>query len=145
MPSVAPHWLLRPGLTVSLAGYEPAGAHLVVRTPPGWADAGQRMSLALWDRDGPRGHHPHPRPDRRFRLDLHRHLWEARRAGELAGRAAPSWGRGYAVARWPAEAEILLRSEGRGGGTVVVRLEGRRRLRLHMVRRDGAVSTVDQP
>jgi hypothetical protein len=58
MPRVAPDGLLRPGLTVSLAVYEPAGAHLVVRTPPGWADAGQRMSLALWDRDGPRGHSP---------------------------------------------------------------------------------------
>lgn len=142
MPRVAPDGLLRPGLTVSLAAYEPAGVHLVVRTPPGWAGAGQRMSLALWDPDGPRGHHPRPRPDRRYRLDLHRHLWDARRAGDLPARAAPSWARGYAVARWPAEAEILLRSEGRREGTVVVRLEGRRRLHLHAIL-DGA-STVDQ-
>ncbi len=92
MPRIAPDGLLRPGLTVSLARYRPAGpdrsgtVHLVARTPPAWADAGQRISLALWDADEPgragRGH-PHPRPDRRFRLDLHRHLWDARRVGEL--------------------------------------------------------------
>ena len=53
MPRIAPDGLLRPGLTVSLARYDLAGrsasAHLVVRTPPGWADAGQRMSLGLWE------------------------------------------------------------------------------------------------
>jgi hypothetical protein len=133
MPRVRPDGLLRPGLTVSLARYEPAGAgevHLVARTPPGWADAGQRMSLALWHRAVPRGHHPHPRPDPRFRLDLHRHLWDARRAGELRGRSGASWRRGYAVERWPAEAAILLRSTGRSAGAVAVRLEGRRRLTL---------------
>ncbi|GHF74579.1 hypothetical protein [Streptomyces griseosporeus] len=107
MPRIAPDGLLRPGLTVTLARYEPDGGgppvHLVVRTPPAWADAGQRMSLAVWDGGragsgasaGERGH-PHPHPSRRFRLDLHRHLWDARRAGELGVRAggAPSDGPG---------------------------------------------------
>src|SRR4051794_36084572 len=52
-PRVAPDGLLRPGLTVSLARYSNA-LHLVARTPPGWAAAGQRMSLALWDPSRPR-------------------------------------------------------------------------------------------
>ncbi|MHA6760016.1 hypothetical protein [Streptacidiphilus sp. PAMC 29251] len=103
MPRIAPDGLLRPGLTITLARYDTAerdgagqrdGAghdgtgpvHLVVRTPPAWADAGQRISLALWD--GSLGapdarRHPHPHPHPRFRLDLHRHLWDARRADEL--------------------------------------------------------------
>ncbi|MEW2188944.1 hypothetical protein [Streptomyces microflavus] len=161
MPRTAPHGLLRPGLTVSLARYDtpgrarPGPLHLVVRTPPGWADAGQRMSLALWDgshaEPGAR-RHPHPRPSRRFRLDLHRHLWDARRTDELrsrSGAARPaaddSPGIGpevlgalppgplYAVDRWAAEAAILLRAEGQragAGGLVSVRLGGRRRLLL---------------
>ncbi|WP_062641933.1 hypothetical protein [Streptomyces maremycinicus] len=93
LPRIAPDGLLRPGVTVSLARYDIPGredtrwpVHLVVRTPPAWADAGQRVSLALWDADGPVAadrRHPHPRPDRRFRLDLHRHLWDARRTDEL--------------------------------------------------------------
>ncbi|MFJ3789538.1 hypothetical protein [Kitasatospora sp. NPDC090091] len=101
LPRIAPDGLLRPGLTVSLARYgtpEPGGPgplHLVVRTPPAWADGGQRISLGLWDGSrtgaGSRGadaaHHPHLRPDRRFRLDLHRHLWDARRADELRVRS----------------------------------------------------------
>ncbi|MFE9680510.1 hypothetical protein [Streptomyces sp. NPDC006285] len=95
MPRIAPDGRLRPGLTLSLARYgtgqgSSAGPplHLVVRTPPAWADAGQHLSLALWEgpRDAVRGHHPHPHPDRRFRLDLHRHLWDADRSGELASR-----------------------------------------------------------
>ncbi|MEU0383735.1 hypothetical protein [Streptomyces chartreusis] len=95
MPRIAPDGLLRPGLTVTLARYDAAGRdgvsplHLVVRTPPAWADAGQRISLALWDASRTEGadrRHPHPRPSRRFRLDLHRHLWDARRAGELGVR-----------------------------------------------------------
>jgi hypothetical protein len=91
MPRSAPDGRLRPGLTLSLARYPCYGgapAHLVVRTPPAWADAGQRMSLALWEESGTGNpeHHPHPHPDRRFRLDLHRHLWDAERSGELAGR-----------------------------------------------------------
>ncbi|NBM20701.1 hypothetical protein GUY61_35300, partial [Streptomyces sp. GC420] len=67
MPRIAPDGLLRPGLTISLARYEAAGrdgsspVHLVVRTPPAWADAGQRISLALWDGSDPRaGACPHP-------------------------------------------------------------------------------------
>ncbi|NEA84596.1 hypothetical protein G3I53_00580, partial [Streptomyces sp. SID14436] len=96
MPRTAPDGLLRPGLTVPLARYDPAAGdgtapvYLVVRTPPARADGGQRFSLTLWDgerlRDGAR-RHPHPRPSRRFRLDLHRHLWDAGRSGELRTRA----------------------------------------------------------
>lgn len=151
MPRVAPDGLLRPGLTFTLARYDiPAGEgalHLVVRTPPAWADAGQRVSLALWDgsarsRGGTRDH-PHPRPDRRFRLDLHRHLWDARRAGELRTRAgagadplglAPP-GLRCAVDRWAAEGGILLGAEGRASGTgaFTVRLGAGRRLVLALV------------
>ncbi len=89
-PRIAPDGLLRPGLTVSLARY--GDVQLVARTPPAWAACGQRISLALWSpsqRDA--GLHPHPRPDRRYRLDLHRHLWDVRRAGELGERSG----------RWP--------------------------------------------
>ncbi|MFI7536840.1 hypothetical protein [Streptosporangium sp. NPDC049376] len=140
MPRIVPDGLLRPGLTVSLARYHPASygggatVHLVARTPPAWAGAGQRISLALWDGSGA-GRHPHPRPNRRFRLDLHRHLWDARRAGELRVRAGagdpPSQDPGVplepgcAVDRWAAEAWTLLQEE--KGDAVAVRL-GRRRL-----------------
>ncbi|WP_447007215.1 hypothetical protein ACRAKI_12395 [Saccharothrix isguenensis] len=53
-PRIRPDGLLRPGLTVSLARYPPPAdggdaIHLVARTPPAWADAGQRISLALWE------------------------------------------------------------------------------------------------
>lgn len=155
LPRIAPHGLLRPGLTIELARYDPperdgpAPLHLVVRTPPAWADAGQRISLALWDgshTEPTARRHPHPRPNRRFRLDLHRHLWDARRADELrirsglddlsSARGAEAvdpdlWGavppdRRCAVDRWAAEAAILLRAEGQGpGGAVSVRLGGR--------------------
>lgn len=123
-PRIAPDGLLRPGLTVSLARYL-TGAHLVARTPPAWAGAGQRFSLALWDPAGPsaRGH-PHPRPDRRFRLDLHRHLWDARRTSELRVRSENA-------DRWAAEAALLLRAEGRADGAVAVRLGSRRWLVLN--------------
>ncbi|ARX85110.1 hypothetical protein SMD44_04568 [Streptomyces alboflavus] len=191
LPRIAPDGLLRPGLTIPLARYDtgespydtgarggagaPHPVHLVVRTPPAWADAGQRVSLALWDgsRAGPGvlGHqdppsplspyprarpypHPHPYPSRRFRLDLHRHLWDARRAGELRVRSgadrtpadsllradpeplptAPD-GLGCAVDRWAAEAEFLLRAEGRADGVFAVRLGGGRRVVLRL---DGA-------
>ncbi|WP_052397347.1 hypothetical protein [Streptomyces sp. NRRL F-5123] len=102
MPRVAPDGLLRPGVTLALARYATAeGAlHLVARTPPARAAARQRVQLALWDgtRDltrtaaqaaasGGSRAHPHPRPDRRFRLDLHRHLWDAERAHELRERS----------------------------------------------------------
>ncbi|KPH97991.1 hypothetical protein OK074_0749 [Actinobacteria bacterium OK074] len=165
MPRIAPDGLLRPGLTLTLARYDGAGrdgrspVHLVARTPPAWADAGQRISLALWDgsRSGAdTGGHPHPRPSRRFRLDLHRHLWDAGRSGELRMRAGAdrptvddragtepepplpeavgmlAHGLPCAVDRWAAEAGILLRAEGRAGRAFVVRLGGRRRLVLEL-------------
>ncbi|MFS0696137.1 hypothetical protein [Streptomyces nitrosporeus] len=165
MPRIAPRGLLRPGLTIALARYAPGGrdgppVRLVVRTPPARADAGQRISLALWDgtRDEPAARlHPHPHPNPRFRLDLHRHLWDARRTGELRERsgaglpptgpddehlpgaarsAAPGQGsavpgRGFAVNRWAAEASVLLRAEGRRSGPFTVRA-GARRLFLEL-------------
>ncbi|GGJ08407.1 hypothetical protein [Streptomyces brasiliensis] len=151
MPRIAPDGLLRPGLTITLARYDTAERplHLVARTPPAWADAGQRISLALWDgSDAHAGRYPHPRPNRRFRLDLHRHLWDARRAGELRIRSGAS-GDGFsmtdpellaavppgyrcAVDRWAAEAALLLRAEERRAGTVLVRLGGRQRLFLDL-------------
>ncbi|MER7001967.1 hypothetical protein ABT297_02830 [Dactylosporangium sp. NPDC000555] len=144
MPRIAPDGLLRPGLTVALARYGPSGTgglHLVARMPPAWAGAGQRISLALWDGGGA-GEHPHPRPDRHFRFDLHRHLWDARRAGELPER---SGGPG----RWAAEAAILRRADGRvDDEAVVVRLGGRHRLllersgRTRPARRGGAAPPV---
>ncbi len=145
LPRIAPDGLLRPGLTVSLARYGPperrkrcgqAGSvHLVARTAPSWADAGQRIVLTLWDGTDST-HHPHPYPDRRYRLDLHRHLWDARRSGDLRircgtggvsdghvlARAVPE---GCAVDRWAAEADILLRGDGLGDGPVRVRCGGR--------------------
>lgn len=136
MPRIAPDGRLRPGLTLSLAHY-PGPLRLVVRTPPAWAHAGQRMSLSLWDESGSGadpGHHPHPHPDRRFRLDLHRHLWDAGRSGELAGRhespLAPD--SCWATASWAAEAELLLRSEGRTRGAFTVRLGPRSRAVLEL-------------
>lgn len=157
MPRIAPDGLLRPGLTVSLARYGPAEhndakqVHLVARTAPAWADAGQRISLALWcgSRDEGDSPHPHARPDRRFRLDLHRHLWDVRSADELRVRAGalelaagtatairldPQWDAlrecGYGVHRWAAEAALLLHAVGQTSGTVAVRLGPRRRLLL---------------
>lgn len=90
MPRIAPDGLLRPGVTLTLARYDTLGdpVHLVARTAPAWADAGQRISLALWSRSTTdAAAHPHPRPNRRFRLDLHRHLWDAGRVGELRARS----------------------------------------------------------
>lgn len=187
LPRIAPDGLLRPGLTVALARYgsparseaagrdgsagqvEAAGpdeavgpdeaspVYLVARTAPAWADAGQRISLALWDGSLPTAgdrRHPHPRPDRRFRFDLHRHLWDARRTDELRDRsgaegppadsdpellAAMAHVRHCAVDRWPAEAAILLRAEGRSagsadtGGAFTVRLGSGPRLVLDLV------------
>ncbi|MEV5440847.1 hypothetical protein AB0K80_33310 [Streptomyces sp. NPDC052682] len=159
MPRIAPDGRLRPGLTVCLARYRTSGAvplELVVRTPPASADAGQRMSLALWEGSagGAAGHHPHPRPDRRFRLDLHRHLWDAERSGELARRCgagrAPAVapyvppraaggveaGADWALGTWAAEAELLLRAEGRPRGAFTVRLDARSRAVLELVAPD---------
>lgn len=162
MPRIAPDGLLRPGLTIALARYDAAGRdgegplHLVARTPPAWADAGQRISLALWEgshgeADACRRAHPHRRPNRRFRLDLHRHLWDARRADELRVRGGADGpavhGRpaidpdplglvppehGCAVDRWAAEALILLHAEGRSSGSVAVRIGARHRLVLNL-------------
>ena len=134
LPRIAPDGLLRPGLTITLARYAGGDLHLVVRTPPAWADAGQRCSLALWHRCA--GGDGGGRPDRRFRLDLHRHLWDARRAGDLRLRSGvedTAELAGCAVDRWAAEAAILLRSPGEAGEAVAVRLGGRRRLILEPV------------
>ncbi|MFJ9243270.1 hypothetical protein [Streptomyces sp. NPDC101776] len=151
LPRIAPDGLLRPGLTIALARYgdDATGPpYLVVRTPPAWADGGQRISLALWDgtrRDADARRHPHPRPSRWFRLDLHRHLWDAGRSGELRVRSGADRppvdrtaelpdtvpeGRSRAVDRWAAEAAILLRAEGRSAGPVIVRFGSRHRLAL---------------
>ncbi|QKV80381.1 hypothetical protein [Amycolatopsis sp. Hca4] len=157
-PRIGPNGLLRPGLTVSLARYGPAATgggaiHLVVRTPPAWAGGGQRISLALWAPSEPgAGLHPHPRPDRRYRLDLHRHLWDVRRAGELLKRSGrwPSHGNAAhagipvgvdacAVDRWAAEAALLLSAEASPGNVVAVRLTRRHRVLLNLGPPDEAV------
>lgn len=141
LPRVMPDGLLRPDVTSSLARYAlPDGGtgHLVVRTPPAWASGPQRIRLAWWDAQA----RPAPRPDRRFRFDLHRHLWDARRSAELPERAgfvpdaaAPARsGLGsavavpsdWAVARWAAEAALLMQAEGTPKGGVMVRLGSRR-------------------
>ncbi|TCN41414.1 hypothetical protein EV641_13115 [Rhodococcus sp. SMB37] len=149
LPRVAPDGLLRPGLTIALARYGPVGSrkrcggtdsvHLVVRTAPAWADAGQRIVLALWD-GSDSANHPHPRPNRRFRLDLHRYLWDARRSGDLRMRSgtgqvpgltvldpalAAMIPEGFAVDRWAAEFGILLRADRHPDGPVRVRCGGR--------------------
>jgi hypothetical protein len=152
LPRTLPDGLLRPGLTVTLARY-PAGSavgvHLVARTPPAWAGDRQRFSLALWDSGRPVGDgHPHPRPDRRFRLDLHRHLWDARSAGELAVRAGagdsggpPGLPPGCAADRWPAEAAILLVADRAPADPgVEIRLGERNRLMLRPTA-DGALAS----
>ncbi|MGP3690397.1 hypothetical protein ACTVZO_37845 [Streptomyces sp. IBSNAI002] len=157
IPRIAPDGRLRPGLTLSLARYGdlgPSAPQLVVRTPPAWADAGQRMSLALWEdsRDGAPEHHPHPHPDRRFRLDLHRHLWDATRSAELAQRCGadtphrpagrdPAWPPDH----WAHEAELLLRAEGRPRGALAVRLGARNHSVLELVAPDDSHAPVLRP
>ncbi|MEU8825044.1 hypothetical protein [Streptomyces sp. NPDC048636] len=168
MPRIAPDGRLRPGLTISLARYRSSGAtppRLVVRTPPAWADAGQRMSLTLWEGPGNHAseHHPHPHPDRRFRLDLHRHLWDSGRSGELASRcgaggtpsmappdlplsglsAAPD--SPWAVASWATEAESLLRAEGRPRGAFTVRLGTRSHAAFELVAPDDSHAPTFRP
>ncbi|MEO3816542.1 hypothetical protein [Plantactinospora sp. B24E8] len=167
LPRVTPDGLVRPGLTLPLARYQRDGGgtvHLVARTPPGWADGGQRFSLALWDEAAPGNHaaaHPHRRPNPRFRLDLHRHLWDARRSAELRTRAgldvpagestldpelAGLRELGYAVDRWADEAALLLRAENRvDAGAVAVRLGGRRRLLLELTGGPDGVRLVSGP
>ncbi|MGA5037623.1 hypothetical protein ACPCA8_11250 [Streptomyces capoamus] len=174
MPRSAPDGRLRPGLTLCLARYggpDAPSLQLVVRTPPAWADAGQRMSLALWEGTaaGAPRHHPHPHPDRRFRLDLHRHLWDAGRSGELArrsgadttppGRAradagtpppdladrAAGSGASWAVDRWAAEAELLFRAEGLPRGPFTVRLGARSRAVLELVAPDDSHAPALRP
>lgn len=182
MPRIAPDGLLRPGLTLALARYEPAGpgggppVHLVARTPPAWADAGQRIGLALWDgsRSEPGAlRHPHPHPHPRYRLDLHRHLWDARRSGDLrfrSGADRPAGGdRPFldpdvdpcldpdlaqvlppgvrcAVDRWAAEVAIVLGAQGRSTGTVTVRLGAGHRLDLDLIAdADGAGDGARSP
>ncbi|SER27372.1 hypothetical protein [Lentzea albida] len=129
-PRVGPDGLLRPGLTVSLARYADDEVHLVARTPPAWAAAGQRISLAVWAPSGVlagAGGHPHPRPDRRFRLDLHRHLWDARRTAELTERGGSGGDPGgRALDRWGEEAALLVRADGVEGSSVAVRLGSRK-------------------
>ncbi|MFE6709521.1 hypothetical protein [Streptomyces sp. NPDC057695] len=173
MPRIAPDGVLRPGLTVPLARYgahgeddsgtgppgtAPPPLYLVVRTAPAWADAGQRMSLALWDgarsADGER-RHPHPYPSRRYRLDLHRHLWDVTRSDELRFRSGadtmppePPPGEETAeraVDRWAAEAGILLGSEGLSSGRVRVRLGARRQLVLDLPADGGPASVLPAP
>ncbi|SEO44184.1 hypothetical protein SAMN05216267_1026104 [Actinacidiphila rubida] len=175
LPRIAPDGRLRPGLTLSLArygGHAGTSPQLVVRTPPAWADTGQRLSLALWDEaaasaDAAAHHHPHPHPDRRFRLDLHRHLWDATRIGELAlrtggltspapdGPACAAEGcdgahdltgdAGWAPERWAAEAEVLLAAEGRPRGAFAVRLGPRHRAAFDLVAPDGSHAPTARP
>ncbi|MER6348054.1 hypothetical protein ACWC10_19505 [Streptomyces sp. NPDC001595] len=163
MPRIAPDGRLRPGLTLSLARYRsrgPTALQLVVRTPPAWADAGQRISLALWEESGHStpGHHPHPHPDRRFRLDLHRHLWDAGHSGELARRCGAGGVPGtappdrpavpddsWAWESWAAEAELLLRAEGRPRGAFTVRLGARSHAVLELVAPDDSHAPTCRP
>ncbi|MEV0090655.1 hypothetical protein [Streptomyces sp. NPDC050738] len=152
MPRIAPDGRLRPGLTISLCRYGSWGdvpVQLVVRTPPAWADAGQRMSLTLWDESGSDApeHHPHPHPDRRFRLDLHRHLWDPGLSGELGrrcGASAPS-DSPWASARWADEAELLLAAEGRPRGAFAVRLDARTRAVLELTAPDDSHAPTFRP
>ena len=129
MPRVASDGRLRPRLTLTLARY--GDTRLVVRTAPSRFDAPQRMSLSLWNGDG---QHPHPR----FRLDLHRHRWDATRSGEL-------WKRCGAREAWPAEAELLLRDEGRRRGAFTVRLGVREYAVLELVAPDDSHAPTLRP
>ncbi|MEV7213258.1 hypothetical protein AB0O31_09225 [Kitasatospora cineracea] len=135
LPRTAPDGLLRPGLTLALARYprdgDAAPLHLVARTAPGHAAAAQRIALALWDADARPPGRARSRPDPRFRLDLHRHLWDARHAPELADRIADLTDSQFAEAAWEFEAGLLRAADGLPAGTpVAVRLAHRRYLLL---------------
>ncbi|QKW23216.1 hypothetical protein HUT16_32740 [Kitasatospora sp. NA04385] len=135
LPRIAPDGVLRPGLTLTLARYPRDGGgaplHLVARTAPGRAAAGQRVTLALWDADARPDGHPGPRPDPRFRLDLHRHLWDARRSPELAARTAGLTDSHVADANWEFEARLVRAADGLpDGAPISVRLAHRRHLLL---------------
>uniref|UniRef100_A0AAU3GPC6 Uncharacterized protein n=1 Tax=Streptomyces sp. NBC_01401 TaxID=2903854 RepID=A0AAU3GPC6_9ACTN len=168
MPRTAPDGFLRPGTSVTLVRYDEPGrtrpVRLVARTAPAWAEGGQRISLALWDGHGREAWSPGYRtPDRRFRLDLHRHLWDASRSRELrvragadgsggpSGPSVPHWAPSlpdagpYALDRWAAEAALLLGARGHAeGGRVAVRLGARRRLALHVRASPGASVDADR-
>ncbi len=130
--ATGPHAQPRP-----LRSPRPSAVHLVVRTPPARADAGQRMSLALWDgsRRGPAGTTRTRTPTGVSGSTCNRHLWDAVRSADLA-RRCPTAGPGHgadhgpghgaatglglrehpggswAVECWAAEAEHLLRADG---------------------------------
>ncbi|MFD8595113.1 hypothetical protein ACFV1L_08950 [Kitasatospora sp. NPDC059646] len=127
LPRTAPDGLLRPNLSAALARYPrdgPAAFQLVARTAPPRAAAGQRVSLALWPDAG-------PRPQPRFRLDLHRHLWDVRRAPELASRTAALTDPRSAEPVWEFEAGLLRTADGLPpDAPVAVRLAARRFLVL---------------
>ncbi|MFJ5230827.1 hypothetical protein ACIQBJ_13150 [Kitasatospora sp. NPDC088391] len=142
LPRTAPDGLLRTGLTLTLARYPRDGPvqdaraaplHLVARTAPARASAGQRVELALWD-----GADGTPHPDPRFRFDLHPHLWDARRTPELTVRAphSPSvddelTDHHFADTIWTFEAELLRAADGLPpDAPVAVRLGTRRHLLL---------------
>ncbi|MEV7124288.1 hypothetical protein [Kitasatospora griseola] len=140
LPRTAPDGLLRPGLSATLARYPrdgPAAFHLVARTAPHRAAAvDQRVGLALWHTSAPgAGLRPQPR----FRLDLHRHLWDARRAPELADRTAELTDPRFADEIWPFEAALLRTADGLAPDVpVAVRSAARRFLLL-----DPATGSVD--
>ncbi|MEU0096072.1 hypothetical protein [Kribbella sp. NPDC006257] len=169
MPRIFPDGLLRPGLTVSLIRYRTGTTplELVVRTPPTWASAGQRMSLTLWEGSGTPSIHPHPHPSRRFRLDLYPHLWDSTRYAELATRCAladaPQLNQpgqpgqlnqpgrsivddgSWAFGRWAVEAELLFEAEGLPQGPFTVRLGRRRYAVLELVAPDGSHAPTYRP
>ncbi|MFF0394092.1 hypothetical protein ACFYS8_36110 [Kitasatospora sp. NPDC004615] len=136
LPRTAPDGLLRPGLRATLARYPrdgPAAFHLVAHTAPRHAASDQRIGLSLWHADAPAG-----RPQPRFRLDLHRHLWDARRAPELTDRTSDLMDSQFADAGWEFEARLLRTADGLPPDTpVAVRLSARRFLLLDPT--DGAV------
>ncbi|MFD8478657.1 hypothetical protein [Kitasatospora sp. NPDC059673] len=131
LPRTAPDGLLRPGLRATLARYPrdgPTAFHLVARTAPRHASRDQRVALTLWHPATPAAG---PRPQPRFRLDLHRHLWDARRAPELADRTADLTDGQVTNGAWEFEAALLRAADGLPPDTpVAARLAARRFLLL---------------